>query len=210
MQRDQARSELNIWLDLFPESSCQHVASGTTMFSVGDAVDRIFLIESGAVAELRHEQGSTHAICLCHLGMLVGVRWTGGPMSRHAVEAVTLGDSVLRSIPQDVFLRSTREDGRYTNMMLADMAKRVDSAQRLSDCLAQPSARDHILSVMHAIADECTLDECFHASISVPAPLLQRLTGCPYSTMGAAIHELLTIGLVQRNPDGLQLADVRR
>ena len=210
MHRDQARSELNIWLDLFPESSRQCVVSGTTLFSVDDTVDRIYVVESGSVAELRHEHGSTHAICLCRVGMLVGIRWSGAPMHRHVVEAVTLSDTVVRSIPLDVFVRSTREDGRYTNTMLADMAKRVDSARRLSDCLAQPSARDHILSVMRAITEECGFAGGEREDVTVSAPLLQRLTGCPSSAIGSAMQDLLTSGLVKASRQGFQLSHTIR
>jgi CRP-like cAMP-binding protein len=206
MSADPHHSELHIWQDLFPESSRTTVSAGTSLFRAGDPADRVYLIESGAVAELRTHDGMSHAICLCHAGMLVGVRWTGGPLSQHAVEAIALGSAVVRSMPQDRFVRATRDDGRYAGTLLADMAKRVESVRRLADCLAQSSARDHVLSVLRELAHEFGTDDGGRARIAVPAQLLQRLTGCPLAALGSAINDLMTSGIVRADARGLQLS----
>ncbi|MBU3740867.1 MAG: Crp/Fnr family transcriptional regulator [Candidatus Kapabacteria bacterium] len=205
MYPDKTQQEASIWFDLFPESSRQLVHAGQTLFRTGDPVDHVILIESGAVAEVRQDDGVTHASCLCHAGMLVGVRWSGFGSFVHATEAVALVETTIRSIPLDTFTRANREDGRYAHMMLADMAKRVDSARRLTDCLAQNSARDHVLSVLRAIAEEFGSDQHGHSQIAIPAHLLQRLTGCPRSTLGSAINDLMINGVVHADLRGIQL-----
>lgn len=206
MTSQQPHTELHIWRELFPERSRATVVAGTSLFHAGEPADRVFMIETGAIAEIRHHDGHSHAICLCHQGMLVGVRWTGGPLTQHAVEAVALGDAVVRSMPQDQFVRATRDDGRYAGTLLADMAQRVESVRRLADCLAQPSARDHVLSVLRELAHEYGTDDGGRARIAVPAQLLQRLTGCPLAALGSAINDLMTAGIVRADARGLQLS----
>lgn len=206
MQHDHHTSDRSAWLDLFPESSRVAIPCGTSLFMVGDAVSEVFVIESGAVAELRHEDRHTHVSCLCHAGMLVGVRWVSDAIRVHAVEAIALGETRLRSIPHELFLRVTREDGRYTNAVLSDIAKRVDSARRLTDCLQQVSARDHVLSVLHAIADECGSASQGSSCIAVPTTILQRLTGCPFSSVASAVKELISAGHIKVDGRGVQLS----
>lgn len=205
MHPDQSQQERSVWFDLFPESSRHVVHAGQTLFRTGDRVADVLLIESGAVAELRQDDGITHASCLCHVGMLVGVRWSGFGCFVHAAEAVALVETTLRSIPLVTFTRANREDGRYAHMMLADMAKRVDSVRRLTDCLAQTSARDHVLSVLRAIADEFEADTEERTQITIPAHLLQRLTGCPRSTLGSAINDLMMNGFIYADLRGVHL-----
>ena len=206
MQRDHHSLEQSAWLDLFPESSRRLVQSGSSLFTVGDTVDVVFLIESGAVAELRHDDGHTHVSCLCHTGMLVGVRWSSERLHVHAVEAIALGETLLRTVSHELFLRATREDGRYTSAFLSDMAKRVDSARRLTDCLAQASTRDHVMSVLQAIVDEYGTETGGSACIAIPTPILQRLTGCPFSTVASAINELIATGHLKADGRGVQIA----
>lgn len=193
------------WLDLFPESSRRCMHAGSSLFMVGDAVSDVYVVENGVMAELRHDDGHTHASCLCHAGMLAGVRWVGTAAPVHAVEAMALGDVLLRSVPYELFVRATREDGRYASAALSDMSKRVDSARRLSDCLAQTSTRDHVMSVLHAIADEYNTDAHASTLVAVPTRILQRLTGCPVSALVSAIKDLVSAGRLKADAHGVKL-----
>ena len=205
MQPDRHCSDQSPWFDLFHKSARESVPAGSSLCKVGDPVDHVFVIESGIVAELRHDGGHTHVSCLCHPGMLAGVRWIGTTSYLHAVEAMALSEVLLGTIPVAMYVRSMREDGRYKSAALADMSKRIDSARRLSDCLAQPSARDHVMSVLHAIADAYRANDHGSMLTTVPTAILQRLTGCPVATLRSAIRELVSAGLINTDAHGIKL-----
>lgn len=205
MHRDRTSTDRSPWFDLFPRSSRRSVPIGESLYKVGEPVCHVFVIESGIVAELRHDDGHTHVSCLCHPGMLVGVRWIGTTDHVHAVEAMALSELLLRTAPYEVYLRATREDGRYTSAALSDMSKRVNSARRLSDCLAQPSTRDHVMSVLHAIADEYRANDHALMLAAVPTSILQRLTGCPIAALRSAVSELVAAGHLNTDAHGIKL-----
>jgi CRP-like cAMP-binding protein len=111
---------------------------------------------------------------------------------------------MVRVMPRSVFLHATLRDPELARAYMTQLARRLDVARHLSDLCSRPRADDHILGVLHTIADVFGVDTVDGSSIPVPSSLLERMTGTPRRIIDATLRELRSHGVVELERDAIR------
>lgn len=194
------------WDEIFPISSRQPYASGGDIVSAGAEVDRIYVIEKGAVVETRTDRGTTsHAVNLSGPGSLIGLRMTSTGGGIHEVRATALTDTILRSLPREEFLGIAMRRGDLASAVMHDLARRTEIARRLSDSCQSPSTSKHVLDILEIVSSTFGQEADGLSSIAVPPALLERMTGCPWLLIRQSLSDMQTAGKVVLGNDGVRV-----
>ncbi|MCX6139274.1 MAG: Crp/Fnr family transcriptional regulator [Candidatus Kapabacteria bacterium] len=205
MNSSKPSSPLAPWDSAFAERSRLHVARNVDLYAPGDTSDSVYLVESGAIVEIRTDAtGVSHAVGLSGPGSLLGARLTTGHQLTHSVRATALIDSVVREMKRDDFLHATLLNPDLSTAYMREMSKRLEAARILTDTCSASTTGDHILGVLHAIATSFGVGRNGSSSVSVRNDLLEQMTGTPHRLFEATIHELGSHGLVQLEKDGVR------
>lgn len=193
------------WLSVFPEASRITFPRECDIYAPGEASDLVFFIERGAVVEIRTDHlGTSHAVGLSGRGSLLGARLAATNTSNMSVRATTITETVVRSMHRSVFLHATLRNPDLASAYMTQLARRLEVARHLSEVCSSTRARDHILGVLHTVADVCGADVNGNASIPVPSSLLERMTGTPQRIVDATLRELRTRGIVELERDAIR------
>ncbi len=195
-------SPLHPWSKIFTEESRRTIPADVDLYSPGETTDEVFLVESGAIVEIRADgYGVTHAVGLSGEGSLLGARLTASNASTHPVRATALVDSVVRCMDRGEFLHATLRDPDLASAYMIQIAHRLEIARVLSETCSARSASDHILGVLRAIASTFGVTHDGQSSIPVRAAILERMTGTPHRILEASMRELSAHGLVNIEKD---------
>jgi len=193
------------WDEIFPESSRHAYQAGDDIVSAGSEVDRIFLIEEGAVVETRSDQGSTsHAVNLSGPGSLVGLRMTSTGGGIHEGRATALMPTILRSLPREAFLGMAMRRGDLASAVMHDLARRTEVARRLSDSCHSVSTAKHVLDVLKIVSSTFGQEPDGRSVVAVPPALLERMTGCPWLLIRQSLSDMQSSGLVVMETEGVR------
>ena len=194
------------WDEVFPASSRQSYRAGQDIVSAGQEVDRIFVVESGAVVETRSDQGAaSHAVNLSGPGSLIGLRMTSTGAGIHEVRATALTDTTLRSLSREDFLGQAMRRGELASAVMHDLARRTEIARRLSDSCHSTSTAKHVLDVLEVVSSTFGQAPDGRSSIAVPPALLERMTGCPWLLIRKSLADMQSTGKVILENDGVRV-----
>lgn len=195
----------SLWLSVFPQDSRFAFPREYDLYAPGEASDVVFFIERGAVVEIRADQiGTSHAVGLSGPGALLGARLAATNTGNMSVRATTLTDTHVLSLDRAQFLHATLRNPDLARAYMTQLARRLEVARHLSEVCSSPRAGDHILGVLHTVADVCGVDTNGRATIPVPSSLLERMTGTPRRIVDATLHELQTRGIVELERDAIR------
>lgn len=193
------------WLSVFPEESRITLPRECDIYAPGEASDLVFFLERGAVVEIRTDHlGTSHAVGLSGRGSLLGARLAATNTSNMSVRATTITETTVRSMHRSVFLHATLRNPDLASAYMTQLARRLEVARHLSEVCSSTRAGDHILGVLHTVADVCGADVNGNASIPVPSSLLERMTGTPQRIVDATLRELRTRGIVELERDAIR------
>ena len=194
------------WDEIFPSSSRESFVAGQDIVTAGDRVDKIYLIEYGAVVETRADQGETsHAVNLSGPGSLVGLRITSSGGGIHEIRATALAETTLRSLPRDEFLSLAMRRGDLSSAVMHDLARRTEIARRLSDSCHSPNTSRHLLDVLEIVSSTFGQEPDGLSAIAVPPALLERMTGCPWLLIRQSLSDMQTSGKVVLGNEGVRV-----
>lgn len=195
----------NLWLSVFPAASRFVLPRECDVYAPGDASDVVHYIERGAVVEIRTDHvGTSHAVGLSGRGSLVGARLAASNNYNTSVRATTITDTMVRVMQRSAFLHATLRDPELARAYMTQLARRLEVARHLSDVCSNPNAGEHILGVLHTIADVFGVDTDDGSSIPVPSSLLERMTGTPQRIVDATLRELRSHGIVELERDAIR------
>lgn len=195
----------NPWLSVFPEASRFVLPRECDLYAPGEASDVVYYNERGAVVEIRTDHaGTSHAVGLSGPGSLLGARLAATNSPNTSVRATTLTDTMVRVMQRSSFLHATLRDPELARAYMTQLARRLEVARHLSEVCSSPSAGDHILGVLHTIADVFGVDTNGASRIPVPSSLLERMTGTPQRIIDATLRELRTHGIVELERDAIR------
>lgn len=195
----------NPWLSIFAEASRFELPRESDLYAPGEPSDRIFVIEHGAVVEIRTDHvGTSHAVGLSGRGSLLGSRLAATHIRSPSVRAITLIDSTLREMQRTDFLRATLGDPDLARAYMRQLARRLEVARHLSEVCSSPSAGGHIVGLLHTVADVFGAEPNGSSSISIPSTLLERMTGTPQRIIEVALRELRSHGIVELERDAIR------
>lgn len=193
------------WLSVFPEASQIALPCEYDLFVPGEASDKVFFIVSGAVVETRTDHlGTSHAVGLSGIGALLGAHLSIASIRDKAVRATTLTEASVRVVPRSAFLHSTLHDPDLARAFMTQLARRLEIARQLSEVCSSPSACDHILGLLHTVANVCGADPKGTSNVAIPSGLLERMTGTPKRIVEASLRELRLHGIVELERDAIR------
>lgn len=194
------------WLSVFPEESRSAFPGECDVFTPGDAYDDVvYFVEHGAVVEIRTDHiGSSHAVGLSGPGALFGPRLGATLSSSTSVRATTLIETVVRSMNRSVFLHTTLGDPELARAYMVQLARRLELVRHLSALCSTRDSGEHILGVLHTVANVFGVDAAGTSTIPVPSTLLERMTGTPHRIIDATLSELRSNGLVELDRDRIR------
>jgi len=195
----------NPWLSIFAEASRFELPRESDLYAPDEPSDRIFVIERGAVVEIRTDHvGTSHAVGLSGRGSLLGSRLAATHIRSPSVRAITLIDSTLREMQRTDFLRATLGDPDLARAYMRQLARRLEVARHLSEVCSAPSAGGHILGVLHTVADVFGIESDGSSSIPIPSTLLEHMTGTPHRIIEVTLRELRSHGIVELERDAIR------
>jgi CRP-like cAMP-binding protein len=195
----------NPWLSIFAEASRFELPRESDLYAPDEPSDRIFVIEHGAVVEIRTDHvGTSHVVGLSGRGSLLGSRLAATHIRSPSVRAITLIDSTLREMQRTDFLRATLGDPDLARAYMRQLARRLEVARHLSEVCSSPSAGGHIVGLLHTVADVFGAESNGSSSISIPSTLLERMTGTPQRIIEVTLKELRSHGIVELERDAIR------
>ncbi len=193
------------WLSVFPETSQITLPREYDLYVPGEASDEVFLIVSGAVVEIRTDHlGTSHAVGLSGIGALLGARLSVANSIDVSVRATTLTETKVRVTQRSAFLHSTLRDPDLARAFMKQLARRLEIARQLSEVCSSPSACEHILGLLHTVANVCGADPKGTSNVAIPSGLLERMTGTPKRIVEASLSELRSHGIVELERDAIR------
>lgn len=195
----------NPWLSIFAEATRFELPRESDLYAPGEPSDRIFVVERGAVVEIRTDHvGTSHAVGLSGRGSLLGSRLAATHIRSTSVRAITIIDSTLRAMQRTDFLRATLGDPDLARAYMRQLARRLEVARHLSEVCSSPSAGSHILGVLHTVADVFGVESNGTSSVPIPSTLLERMTGTPNRIIEVTLRELRSHGIVELERDTIR------
>ena len=206
MQNSNRYSSNPIWLSVFPEESRSALPRECEIFTLGESTDDVvYFVEHGAVVEIRTDHvGTSHAVGLSGPGTLFGSRLGATLISRTSVRATTLIETVVRSMNRSVFLHTTLGDPELARAYMIQLARRLELVRQLSAVCSTGDSGQHILGVLHTVANVFGVDDAGTSMIPLPSSLLERMTGTPHRIIDLTLSELRSNGLVELDRDTIR------
>lgn len=184
------------WERIFPEASCRLIPKDVDVFGLGDSSDYVYLVERGAIVEIRsHDPYTTHAVGLYGPGTLLGGRLTSTPVV-HTTRATALVNSAVRSLERGEFLHALLRDHELADAFMKELTRRLETAQKLSETCQAATSGEHILGVLHTLATTFGTNALGHSTIALDESILERMTGMPHHLLVATVEELRSHNLV--------------
>lgn len=193
------------WLSVFPEASQIALGCEHELYAPGEASDVVFFIVSGAAVEIRTDHlGTSHAVGLSGIGALLGAHLSVDGSIEKAVRAITLTETTVRITKRSAFLDSTLRNPDLARAFMTQLARRLEIARQLSEVCSSPSASNHILGLLHTVANVCGADPKGTSNVAIPSGLLERMTGTPKRILEASLSELRSHGIVELERDAIR------
>jgi len=193
------------WERIFPEKSRRVIPKEADVFSAGDILETVFLVERGAVVEIRTDEfGASHAVGLSGPGTLLGGRLTSSSFARHTTRATALVESTLREISRSDFLHALIQDPELSDAFMKQLSQRLETAQALSATCESATSCEHVLGVLHEVATIFDTNNDGKSTIGIDEALLERMTGMPHGLLVATVEELRSKDLVFLEKDTIR------